>query len=120
VLPPNQLLLARIAISAVWFYQGFWCKVLGRVARHVRVVESAPVFNPRSARRFLLALGWFETFLGVWVLTGAFARSAATVEIALLAAMNTGGLLWARSIIPDPAGMVFQNFALAVLIWICR
>ena len=48
------------------------------------------------------------------------AHTAAVTQTALLLRMNTGGLVWARSVIPDRAGMVGQNFAFAVLIWICR
>ena len=32
--------------------------------------------------------------------------------------MNSGGLLWARRIIPDPAGMIVKNFAFLVLAWV--
>ncbi len=103
----------------VWFYQGFWCKVLGKVPRHREVVEATPFFPLRHARSFLLTLGVFESLLGVWVLSGLFPRAAALVQIGLLLGMNAGGLIWARAIIPDPPGMVFQNFAFVVLIWIC-
>ena len=78
------------------------------------------MFRGEGARLFLLALGWFETLLSLWVLSGRFSLLAAWVQIALLIGMNTGGLLWARKIIPDPAGMVFHNFVFLVLIWICR
>lgn len=120
VLSHMELSLGRVAISLVWLYQGFWCKVLGQVPRHQIVMESAPMFRSGSARVFLLALGWLETLLCFWVLSGKFPQTAAVVQTALLIGMNAGGLLWARRIIPDPAGMVFHNFALLVLIWICR
>ena len=45
-------------------------------------------------------------------------RQAATVQTALLAAMNSGGLIWAWHLIPDPVGMIVQNFAFLVLVWI--
>lgn len=78
------------------------------------------MFRTQSAQSFLIALGWFETLLGIAVLSRFHPRLTAITEIGLLVAMNSGGLLWAAKIIPDPAGMIFQNFALAVLIWICR
>jgi uncharacterized membrane protein YphA (DoxX/SURF4 family) len=115
----TELLLGRCSIAGVWLFQGFWCKVLGRVPRHARVIEASPLFGPRGARVFLVALGWFETLLAVSVLSGTYSKPTAIVQIALLLAMNTGGLIWARKIIPDPAGMLFHNFAFAVLIWIC-
>ena len=114
------LLAGRWAIALVWFYQGFWCKVLGRTPRHARVVEAAPLFTARGAHLFLITLGWFETLLGVWVLSGVSPKVVAVTEIALLVVMNAGGVFWASKIIPDPVGMLFQNFAFAVLIWICK
>lgn len=120
VLSGTELSVGRVAISLMWLYQGLWCKVLGRTPRHQRVIESAPLFRGGSAHFFLLALGWLETLLSFWVLSGKFSQVAASVQIALLIGMNAGGLLWARKIIPDPAGMVFHNFVFLVLIWICR
>lgn len=117
---PALLLVGRWAIALVWFYQGMWCKVLGRMPRHAEVVESAPMFTAGSAHLFLIALGWFETLLGISVVSGFGPQITALTEIALLTVMNTAGLLWASKIIPDPVGMIFQNFAFAVLIWICR
>ncbi len=121
-MPPagNLQLLGRLAISLVWFYQGLWCKVLGREPRHLRVMESSPVFQSGNSRLFLVTLGGFEIVLGLWVLSGFAPETAAFTQTALLLLMNTGGLLWARGIIPDPAGMLFQNFAFVILIWICR
>ena len=120
MLSGTELSIGRVAISLVWLYQGFWCKVLGRVPRHQQVMESAPLFRGGSTRFFLLALGWLETLLSFWVLSGKFSQTAAAAQTALLIGMNAGGLLWARKIIPDPAGMVFHNFVFLVLIWICR
>ncbi len=45
-------------------------------------------------------------------------RQAAIVQTVLLAAMNACGLIWASGLIPDPAGMVLQNFTFLLLIWI--
>ncbi len=116
----NTASLGRLTIASIWIYQGLWCKVLGRMPRHEAVVQTVPLFSPSSARVFLLSLGLFETALGLWVLSGQASTVAACTQIGLLLVMNTGGLLWASRIIPDPVGMIFQNAALAVLIWMCR
>jgi hypothetical protein len=65
-----------------------------------------------------MALGLVECVLAVWVLSGQRMRQAATVQTALLAAMNSGGLIWAWHLIPDPVGMIVQNIAFLVLVWI--
>lgn len=114
-----EILLGRVAIAGVWLFQGLWCKVLGRVPRHARVVEATPLFGRRGAGWFLVSLGWLEVLLACWVLSGIALQEAALVQTALLVMMNTGGIMWARHIIADPVGMLFQNFAFVMLIWVC-
>jgi hypothetical protein len=40
------------------------------------------------------------------------------VQTVLLLTLNACGLLWARQIIHDPAGMVVKNVAFLVLAWV--
>ena len=114
--PGNKLI--RLAIALVWLYQGFWCKVLGGVPRHEAVIAAVPFIGSAPGRSALIALGLLECGIGLWVLSGRWMRQVAIVQTALLAAMNAGGLIWAAHLIPDPAGMVLQNFAFLLLIWI--
>ena len=114
--PSNKLI--RLAIALVWLYQGFWCKVLGGVPRHEAVIAAVPFIGSAAGRSALIALGLLECGIGLWVLSGRWMRQAAIVQTVLLAAMNTGGLIWATHLIPDPAGMVLQNFTFLLLIWI--
>jgi hypothetical protein len=53
------------------------------------------------------------------VLSGWMPPAAALAQTLLLVALNTAGLTLARAKIPDPAGMLFKNFALLVLAWVC-
>lgn len=115
-MPP--LLLTQVAVAAVWLYEGFWCKVLGRMPHQFEVVGAVPLIGPRSAAWVLRVLGLAECGLAVWVLSGWQPFCAAVAQTGLLVAMNSGGLLWARKIIPDPAGMVVKNFAFLVLAWV--
>ena len=48
LLPP--LWLIHVAVAAVWFYEGLWCKLLNGQPRQVRVVEAMPLYGPRIAR----------------------------------------------------------------------
>ena len=110
--------LARAAVAAVWLYQGLWCKLLGRMPRHEAAVASVPFLSAAQAHAALMALGATECALAAWVLSGRRARAAALAQTVLLAGINAGGVLWARQTIPDPSGMVLQNFAFLVLAWI--
>src|SRR2546427_10427812 len=114
----NSLRLIRVAIAMVWLYQGLWCKLLGREPHHAAVIGRVPFLNHVQAHAALLVLGALECALAIWVLCGRWAFGAALTQTVLLAIMNAGGVLWASTIIPDPVGMLFQNFAFLMLVWI--
>jgi hypothetical protein len=117
-LPLPPLVLLRAAVAAVWLYEGLWCKVLGRERRQVEVVEAVPKLGPLVGRRFLFALGLVETLLALWVLSGVAVGYCAIAQTVLLFTLNANGLLWARHIIHDPAGMVVKNVSFLLLAWI--
>jgi hypothetical protein len=110
--------LIRASIALVWLYQGLWCKILGGTPRHEAVIAAAPFIGPASARVALIALGLAECCIAGWVVSGQRMRHAAFAQTVLLVAMNAAGTVWAWRLIPDPAGMIVQNFAFLVLIWI--
>lgn len=114
--PSNKLI--RRAIALVWLYQGLWCKVLGGIPRQEAVIAAAPIVGSAAGHNTLIALGMVECGIAVWVLSGRWMRQAAIVQTVLLAAMNTGGLIWATRLIPDPVGMVLENFTFLLLIWV--
>jgi uncharacterized membrane protein YphA (DoxX/SURF4 family) len=115
--PP--LAIIRVSVAAVWLYEGLWCKLLGRVPSQVDVVTSVPRLGPWIGRPFLKALGIVEVLLALWVLSGVAPGTCAIVQTALLVTLNANGLLWARHIIHEPAGMVVKNIAFLVLAWVC-
>ena len=116
--PMPPLLLLRFAVAAVWLYEGLWCKVLGRVPEQKAIVEAVPYLGPVRAPVLLRALGVVESVLAVWVLSGWEPLWAAVVQTGLLVGMNANGLLFARRLIHDPAGMVVKNVVFIVLIWV--
>ena len=116
LLPPAWLI--RAAVAAVWLYEGLWCKLLRGQPHEFEVVEAVPHFGPRFGAPFLMVLGGVEVGLAAWSLSAATPLLCAGVQTLLLIALNANGLLWARHIIVDPAGMVVKNFAFLVLVWI--
>lgn len=117
VFPP--LAIIRLSVAAVWLYEGLWCKVLGRVESQREVVRAVPRLGPRFGAPFLKVLGVIEIALAVWVMTGFAPGLCAIVQTILLVVLNANGLLWARRIIHEPAGMIVKNVAFLVLVWIC-
>jgi hypothetical protein len=116
LMPPAWLI--HSAVAAVWFYEGLWCKLLNGEPHQVQVVEAVPGYGPRIGSRFLKNLGVVEVALGVWVLSGISPALCASAQTLLLVSLNACGLVWARKIIHDPAGMVVKNIAFLVLAWV--
>jgi hypothetical protein len=116
LLPPFWLI--RVAVAAVWLYEGLWCKLLHGQPHELKVVASVPYLGPRTAALFLQALGAVEVALGIWTLTAVAPLPCAVSQTLLLIALNASGLFWARHIIHDPAGMVVKNVAFLVLVWV--
>ncbi|HWB32063.1 MAG TPA: DoxX-like family protein [Acidobacteriaceae bacterium] len=114
--PP--LALIRTSIAAVWIYEGLWCKLLGRAPSQQQVVNAVPRLGPGFGHTFLMLLGWVETALGLWVVAGVAPVECFIVQTALLLCLNVNGLLWARRLIHDPAGMVLKNIAFLLLAWV--
>jgi uncharacterized membrane protein YphA (DoxX/SURF4 family) len=116
LLPPFWLI--RVAVAAVWLYEGLWCKLLHGEPHQFQVVEAVPRFGARFGAAFLTTLGIAEVGLAAWALSGVAPVPCAVVQTLLLVTLNANGVLWARHIIHDPAGMVIKNFAFLVLVWV--
>jgi hypothetical protein len=114
-----SLIVIRCSVAAVWLYEGLWCKILGGLPSQSVIVTAVPRFGPRFGGLFLKSLGAVETGLAIWVLSGRAPGLCALVQTVLLVTLNVNGLLWARRLIHDPAGMVVKNVAFLVLVWVC-
>jgi len=116
LMPPDWLI--RIAVAAVWLYEGLWCKLLRGEPREFEVVKAVPHYGPRFGVPFLMTLGVVEVSLSAWVLTGVAPLLCAVAQTVLLVSLNANGLIWARDVIHDPRGMLVKNFAFLVLAWV--
>lgn len=114
---PEQWLI-RLAVAAVWIYEGLWCKLLHGQPHEVDVVQAVPYFGPRIGSQVLLLLGVAELALAAWVLCGLAPVACAATQSMLLLMMNAAGLCWAGRLIPDRGGMVVKNFAFLILAWV--
>lgn len=108
----------RLSIAMVWLYQGLWCKLLGRSQEQASIISAAPFIGAAASRAFSITLGLAECGIAIWVMLARHKRQAALVQTALLLVMNTAGLIWARRFISDPPGLLLQNFAFVMLIWV--
>lgn len=116
LLPP--IWLVRVAVAAVWLYEGLWCKLLGGDPNQLAVVRAVPRWGPTLGAAFLKTLGVVEVALAAWALSTFEPVSCAIAQTALLVTLNVNGILWSRRMIHDPPGMVVKNFAFLVLAWV--
>ncbi|HEX2293063.1 MAG TPA: DoxX-like family protein [Gaiellaceae bacterium] len=110
--------LPAAAVSGVWLYHGLWCKLLAGCPEQVDIVAAVPGLRGSRARPVLLTIGFIETALAVWVVSGRRPRAAAAVGTALVAGMNSGGLRFGKSHIPAPKTMLAENAAFLALAWL--
>jgi hypothetical protein len=104
-------------VAGVWLYHGLWCKLLERCPDQLAVVADAPVVGGRRARTSLRMLGAVEVAFAAWVISARRPREAAWAQTTLLAAMNGGGLAFARRHIPQPKALLAENAAFLALVW---
>jgi len=107
--------LIRLSVALVWLYQGLWSKLLDPAKRHEAIIAS--VLGPTWAHRVLVLIGVVECGVALWVLSGWRPREGVFLQTGLLLGMNAAGIVWAGSLIPDPVGMLLQNFAFLLLAW---
>ena len=101
--------------ATVWMVNGLLCKMLNLVPRHQEIV--ARILSTDNARILTLLIGFAETAIAVWILSGIRKRFNTILQIVLIVTMNTiefilapDLLLWGR------ANSVFA-FAFIILIY---
>jgi uncharacterized membrane protein YphA (DoxX/SURF4 family) len=112
---PALLVAMRLAVAAVWIYEGLWQKVL-RPAPHELAVVQSVALGPLAPLQLLQLIGIGETLLGLGVLSGLYARPLAWFQGVLLVLMNGIGIAFSGGAIADPAGLVLRNLPLLLCI----
>ena len=108
------LFVVRLVVATTWFYQGLWLKVVLADPQQLAIVRSAG--GPLTPLFFLRLIGIGETLIGVAVLAAIWPRSIAAVQVALVVAMNTGGILFGGGAIDRPIGLIVQNLPFLVCV----
>ena len=94
--------LLNYFIAAVWLINGLLCKVLNLVPRHQEIV--ARILDNESSRLLTILIGSSEIVMAIWILSRAWTRINAIIQILVIATMNTiefllvpDLLLWGRA-----------------------
>ena len=73
-------------IAAVWLANGLFCKVLNGVPRHQQIV--ARILGSDHAALFTKTIGFAETAMAVWVVSGYRSRLNALMQVIIIGVMN--------------------------------
>lgn len=73
-------------IAAVWFANGFFCKVLNLVPRHEQIV--ARILGTEYSQTLTIMIGLAEIAMAIWILTGFKSKLNAILQITVVAIMN--------------------------------
>ncbi len=101
-------------IAGVWFINGMFCKVLGLVPRHERIV--ARILGGDHAALITTSIGAAEVCMAIWVISGIAPRTSAALQVALIATMNALEFLLAPDLLLW--GHLNAAFALAFIVLI--
>jgi hypothetical protein len=74
------------AIAAIWFVNGFICKVLNLVPRHRQIVGR--ILGERWAAPATLLIGMLEVLMAVWILSQLKPKWCALCQAVLILTMN--------------------------------
>lgn len=75
-----------LLIAAVWFVNGFVCKVLDLVPRHREIV--ARILGDSYAGSLTTVIGGLEILMAIWVVTRIRSRVCAVFQIVVVLTMN--------------------------------
>lgn len=105
---PQLILFMRIALAAIWFYNGLWMKVIALDAHHLQIVSSV-ASGHIDAAVLLRSIGGCETLLAIGILSGLFHRFVNYFQIAVIVLMNLIGIAFGGGAIEHPVGLLLSN-----------
>lgn len=73
-------------IAAVWFVNGFFCKILNLIPRHEQIV--ARILGNEHSRLLILMIGFLEIGMAIWIVSGKTKQLNAVLQITSISVMN--------------------------------
>lgn len=106
---PKLIFAIRLALAAVWFYNGLWLKVIALDAHHLEIVRSVSNSSGIEPALLLRLIGSAETLLGIGIVSGLFYRFVSYFQIFIILLMNLIGSIGSGGAIGHPFGLVISN-----------
>lgn len=106
---PKLIFAIRLALAAVWFYNGLWLKVIALDAHHLEIVRSVSNSSGIEPALLLRLIGSAETLLGIGIVSGLLYRFVSYFQIFIILLMNLIGSIGGGGAIAHPFGLVISN-----------
>ena len=106
---PKLIFAIRLALAAVWFYNGLWLKVIALDAHHLEIVRSVSNNSGIDPAFILRLIGSAETLLGLGIVSGLFYRFVSGFQIVIILLMNLIGSIGGGGAIAHPFGLIISN-----------
>ncbi len=105
------IFLVRIALGAVWLYNGLWLKVISLDSHHLQIVQSVCAHGATNIDPALVLrlIGGCETLLAAGIISGLFYRFVSYFQIAVILLMNVVGSVSGGGAIAHPFGLIISN-----------
>lgn len=108
-IPPRIVLFVRLALAAIWAFEGLWLKVLARDAHELRIVSSSVAPIGIAGGPAMLAIGLAETLLAIGIVSGVMAKPLAWIQAVVLLSMNLIGIAFGGGEIREPISLLVHN-----------
>ena len=109
---PNWL---NYFIAIVWIVNGFFCKMLNLVPRHQKIVER--ILGINHARFITILIGFAEIGIATWILSGAYSKLIAVIQIIVIGTMNIFEFFLAPDLLLWGKANAFYAFLFIALIY---
>lgn len=106
---PKLIFAIRLALAAVWFYNGLWLKIIALDAHHLEIVRSVSNSSGIEPALLLRLIGSAETLLGIGIVSGLLYRFVSYFQIFIILLMNLIGSIGGGGAIAHPFGLVISN-----------
>ena len=109
--------VARIALGAVWLYQGSIPKLFAPVSLELEIVERTGLFAV-SPRFTIGMVGILEVGFGLWLISGYRERLACIVTTLFMIVLMILVVIEEPSLLLGPFGCLAKNVCLVACAWI--
>jgi uncharacterized membrane protein YphA (DoxX/SURF4 family) len=104
--------VVRAVLALVWFYNGFWDKILAGDPNSNFAHALGNAFPQQAPITTLHVIGWTETLFAVIILSGLFHRLISWLQLLILLCIGVMGLL--TSAARNPGAMIITNLPLVM------